>query len=548
MQRAGTVVVSLCALFFASSSPGTVANARESYSFFGFSSDEGTGTTSSSIQDILSSGLYERVDEDAAQAGGIDVIGFYEERDFEPAWTGSSRARQNASRMIYALEHAADHGLKADDYLSGWSQWQEEPEPGRAAARYDIALTQATLRYARDVRVGRVRPSDVYKDVDLPARKFDAVKALRTALGRRGIDSFVANLPPPHDGYRALAETLARYRTIAQQGGWPSVEAGKGGNPSSAVVMRLSYEDPILAASYGRNPEEVRDAIMRFQRRNGLEVDGELGPGTLKALNVPIERRIEQIEANLERWRWLPRELEHRYVVVNVPEQTLDYMRGNESVLQSIVIIGKKSTPTPILRMEVKSVVSNPAWTIPNDIAARMGLKPKTMKAKGITIVDGLFSQKPGPGNPLGELMLDSPNDYGVYMHDTPSKTLFEAEMREKSNGCIRVKEIFRLASLALADDPEAASDVLTKTIDSRLTIDLPLDEPLPVYLVYWTATPGPGGTVTFHPDRYRRDPPLIALLDGKKPEAKKPQGKKPARKKPAKKKAAPEARTADAI
>ena len=293
-------------------------------------------------------------------------------------------------------------------------------------------------------------------------------------------------------------------------------------------------EDPVLATTPSPSPEEVQAALTRYQDRNGLTADGKLGGDTVRELNVPVTVRIRQIIANMERWRWMPAEIERRRVEVNVPDQSLNLMDGDDVALHSKVIIGKKATPTPILRMAALSVIANPSWDIPDDIATRQFLprlkRDANYLASGnLSLMDApadaavdwrkvsaghlpyQLHQAPGPDNALGRMMLDSPNPFDVYMHDTPGKALFQKPVREFSNGCIRVEQIDRLASLVLNDDA-----ALDDALQSGETRTLPLGHALPVYLLYWTAIAGEDGTVGFRPDRYGRDSLLLAKLDGK--------------------------------
>jgi L,D-transpeptidase YcbB len=249
---------------------------------------------------------------------------------------------------------------------------------------------------------------------------------------------------------------------------------------------------------------------------------------------------VSQIAANMERWRWLPRQFETRYVAVNVPDQSVQFVRDGESVLTSRVIVGRKSSPTPITRTEIVAAVVNPPWNIPGDIAAR-DLLPQLkrdanyLRTKHMVITDGppndpygrkidwrkvapaefpyAIQQKPGPETALGAVMLDSPNDFDVYLHDTPNKKRFEETDREISNGCVRVQQIFPLASLALTDDPMAGLPMLTKAVKTHDTQRIALEKPLPVYFLYWTAIPNSDGSVAFRPDRYGRDATVIAAL-----------------------------------
>ena len=462
---------------------------------------------------------------------------FYELRDYRPAWTLSTAAEVRA-----VLARAHEQGLRDEDYRLPPAT---RLAPGAPSAAYDIAVTGALLRYAADVRIGRFKPQEIYEDSLLPDASFDSVAVLNAALTNGSMARFFAVLPPPHAEYRRLAVALAHYRAIADKGGWDALPDGSAirldGKDArlSALIHRLSIEDPDLAALAKPSTAQLRDAVKRFQARNGLDQDGQVGGATLAALNVPAETRVQQIAANMERWRWVPA-FEHRYVAVNVPDQSVRFVRDGETLLTSKVVVGRASSPSPIIRSEIKAVVVNPPWNIPGDIAARdllpkLRKNPNYLRANNMVVTDGprndpygrtidwrkvipaefpyAIKQLPGPKTALGAVMLDSPNDFDVYLHDTPNKKLFVSNQREISNGCIRVQQIFPLASLALTDDPDEGMAMLNKVVRTRETTRIELDAPLPVYFLYWTAMAGTDGTVEFRPDRYGRDRALIAAL-----------------------------------
>jgi len=482
------------------------------------------------------------------------LVSLYEDRDFRPIWSGDGEGARMVSEVRATLAHADRQGLRPTDYISPVLLTDKAPKQVKRAAEYDVALTEGLLRYAHDVRSG-LPPHDVYKDVLLPSVDFDAEPALKRALRAHAIHAFLMGLPPQRAEYRALVAALATYRTIAAKGGWPTIKvAGKaageidleGDDPRvKALIKRLALEDPVLGANPQPMPEDIQDAIIRFQTRNGIEPDGRIGGDTLAALNVPASVRADEIKANLERWRWMAYAFEHRYVAVNVPDQSLDMMVDGQSVLHSKVIIGKKATPTPITRMVAQTVIANPPWTIPSDIAARMILphlkqSPDYLASRNMVLVDRpegsdpqgadinwrsvkkadfnyQLVQSPGPDNALGALMLDSPNEFGVYLHDTPKKKLFDQPDREASNGCIRVQGIYPLASWALSNDAMGASERLDAAIDTGQTQTITLDEPLPIYVLYWTAIPQDDGTVGFRPDLYGRDRKLLSAMSTRK-------------------------------
>ena len=477
----------------------------------------------------------------ATQSPSADpVAAFYRAREFQPAWIDGQERQDSAGAARGLLARAGEQGLRAEDYAL------DDDCDALASAQCDIALTEAVLRYAHDVRVGRETPDKIYSDIALSAPPFDAAPALNQAVASRTVPDWLSALPPAHPEYGRLVQALALYRGLADQGGWPALPGTDEINPaggdrrSGLLARRLAFEDPMLAAIAKPSPGQIRDAVKRFQLRNGLGDDGRARGKTLAALNVPASKRVAEIAANMERWRWMPAQLEDRFIAVNVPDQKLAFIQDGTEVLNSKVVVGMKQSPTPILRTAIVAAVVNPPWNIPGDIAARALLPhlrrdPGYLAARHMVVMNGppgdpagrgiawrkivpadfpyAIRQLPGPGTALGALMLDSPNDFDVYLHDTPNKKLFDLDQREISNGCVRVQQIFPLASLAMGDDAPAASalDAARKTHDTQRLV---LDRPLPVYFLYWTAFADADGTMQFRPDLYGRDTPLIAALE----------------------------------
>lgn len=471
---------------------------------------------------------------------------FYAQRDFKPAWTGGADGEAAAVALRAIIARAHEQGLRDADYRLPPAG---KPEAGDKAAAYDIAMTGAALRFANDLQLGRVPPGAVYKDAALAEAPFDPATGLAEAVTDHHVAKFYIDRQPGAPAYRALAKALVRYEAIADKGGWPSVPA-KGeirieSNDARLpdLIKRLAIEDEDFAAIDHPSSNQIREAVKRFQARNGLAEDGRVGNSTIAVLNVTAEQRVQQIAANMERWRWLPHALESRYIAVNVPGQTVSFVRDGKPVLTSPVVVGRKASPTPITRAMIVAAVVNPPWDIPGDIAARdllphLRQNPNYLQAKHMIVTNGpkddpygrkinwrkvipaefpyAIQQLPGPTAALGAVMLDSPNDFDVYLHDTPNKQLFSLTDREISNGCVRVQQIFPLAALALKDDVEQGKAALEKEQKTGKTQRVPLEKPLPVYFLYWTAVADADGNVKFLPDRYGRDAPLIAALNGK--------------------------------
>lgn len=466
------------------------------------------------------------------------ILSFYAARDFRPAWTGSSEARARAASVAFTLQHAERQGLLPADYPVDAERSNAQPAAGRDAASYDLTITTSLLRYANDVHLGRVAPNTVYDDTELPAKQFGAAAELESALEDGSIDAFLAELPPQNPQYRALVGALERYRAIATKGGWPKLSAQA--SPSK-LAKRLALEDSKFAKATHPSTDDVEKALKRFQIRHGLSGDGVLGGETLKALDVPVSRRIAEIAANMERWRWMPRKLEGRYIRVDVPDQSVDFIESGRSVLHSKAIIGQDGeNRTPILRTMADAVVVNPPWDIPDDIAAHAILPhlrkdPNYLATRNMVLVDApkddptgtqidwqqvkgndlpyQIREQPGPHNVLGALMLNMPNNFDVYLHGTSNAALFDLKNRERSHGCVRVEKVVSLAALALKGSVSDPKESLAQDIAGGQTKRVPLAEPVPVYMLYWTAFVGKDGAVEFRPDRYDRDPPLIARL-----------------------------------
>jgi len=341
-----------------------------------------------------------------------------------------------------------------------------------------------------------------------------------------------------------LKQALAHYREIDSAGAWAmladSFPEDPESNPDSAAVLqhRLAVEDD--AAS--RN-QRVSDPLKQFQARHGLVADGTVGPETIAALNVSASERAMEIVANMERWRWLPRVLETSYVAVNVPDQHLTVLARGGSALDSRVIVGRPSDPTPIFRAVARSLTVNPPWNVPvgiaqSEILPKLRGDPRYLVDHDMILRDGPagdpygmhinwgtvspesfryhVQQQPGPKNDLGTLKLELPNRFNVYLHYKSAQSLFDLDARALSHGCVRVEQILPLASYALSGDPAAAVSSLQNAIASGKTEHLALGNPLPIYFLYWTVFPDPDGMIEFRPDIYGRDRRMIAAIENR--------------------------------
>jgi murein L,D-transpeptidase YcbB/YkuD len=291
------------------------------------------------------------------------------------------------------------------------------------------------------------------------------------------------------------------------------------------LVRRLAVEDASVALDQASDADAVLAAdIARFQSAHGIGPTGRLDQPTIAALNMSADQRISQIVANMQRWRWLPRPFEEKYIEVNTAEATLKVVDHGEIVLRSRIIAGKPATPTPMFSAKVVAVTFNPYWNIPlsivrNEILPKERRHPGYMASQHI-LADGqggALRQQPGGKNALGYLKLEMPNRFNAYLHDTPSRSLFERNDRHFSHGCMRVQNIRPLASYALSNDAAASIDSIDAAIASGINKTISLDRPLPVYVLYWTAIADKNGDMQFRPDIYGRDAALLAAMAGKR-------------------------------
>ena len=438
----------------------------------------------------------------------------------------------DAALMRQALDQADAQGLNPKsltppglDALLG----SNDPETRRSG---EAALKGAVLRYARQVHSGRLEPSDFDKEWAIRPVTFDPGPGLQAALAQNSVAAWLASLPPQHPGYKEAVQQLAAYRDIAANGGWrpiaegPMLEPGAKDRRIAALRLRLAVEDSAAPAS-GPNAldPDLVEALETFQRRHGLPDDGSLGSATLSALNVPVEDRIAQIKANLERMRWLPEVMPSDRVEVNIAAAVATLVKDNQVVLTMKAAPGRKTDHTPMLQSSIEAITLNPPWNIPRSIAAKEILPkehahPGYLRAEQIRVVapsDGghRLQQRAGPKSALGRVKFEFDNPFGVYLHDTPLKETFDKQARAVSHGCVRLEKPKELAVELLQGQAAWSPETLDAAIDARGTRRVALDRPTPVFLLYWTAYPGADGRMIFYADPYGWDQALLQKTAG---------------------------------
>ena len=490
---------------------------------------------------------------------------FYARRGHRPLWLTASGLTRRGAELVAALDAAPSHGLDLEDYHAAQINRLLATLRERLAAGTDLAepasaleltLTDAYLTFALHLGRGRLPPA-MLKAADqahIEPPSVDLERVLADAADRSPAAA-LAELVPTNREYLALRQAHERYRNLALQDAPATVPAEpvlRPGDDHPAVRQlraRLRYWNDLPAsADTGTNTYDapLQQAVERFQSRHGLVADGIVGGSTRTALNRDADSYAERIAVNLERWRWLPRQFGERYIQVNVPDFRMQLIDQGKVILSQRVVVGREYRPTPLYSGTMTYMVANPYWNVPHVIAAE-DMLPKIqqdldyLRSRNIIAFrkrpdDSLvpvpieqvpwqslsadnfpyvLKQAPGPDNALGQMKFMFNNPYDVYLHATPADQLFDYDKRAFSSGCIRLEAPHDLADYLLKDQPRWAEDGgFQQLLDSRENRTVLLREPLPVYLVYWTAWVDDQARVHFRPDVYARDEMMLAALE----------------------------------
>jgi murein L,D-transpeptidase YcbB/YkuD len=477
---------------------------------------------------------------------------FYAKRQYGAAWT----ERRNVDDLLRAIRGIDAEGLRPTDYHLQAIERRLRSAPETAIspeskADLDLLLSDALVRVAYHLHFGKVDPErlDPNWNFSRTIGKDEAVVWLERALSSRDVTGAIDGIKPRQSYYRNLLAALRTYRSIDAQGGWPAIPSGpalvEGDRdprvPSIRMRLRITGDlaGPMVGDSLLVDPA-LSEAIRRFQYRAFLKPDGVAGPATVRAMNVRPAQRIDQIRVDLERARWVLHDVPSRFVLVNVSSGIVFLVEGDSIPWRARCQVGQVARQTPIFRSEMTYLVFNPTWTVPSGIlnkdilpAARRG--EPVLQRKGLKVIDRngrvvnpstvrwpssakdfpyTLRQDPGPQNALGRVKFMFPNRHSVYLHDTPSKDLFEHSQRTFSSGCIRVEHPLELAERILADPALWNARAIEAVVQTGKTKNVTLTKPLPVLLLYWTVGIDDAGLVRFSDDVYARDAPVLRALD----------------------------------
>lgn len=444
-----------------------------------------------------------------------DIRAFYELNGWRPVWTPERlRALQTASGR------AERHGLAQADYFNF-----ETLAADRDSA--EMRTTAAAMGYARVLAEGRVRPETVEDLWEMQKNRVDLPVGLNDALAQNRLVDWFEGLAPGDIGYSNLSAGYVRYRRLIREGGWPAfrqgptIEPGMSDARIPALIQRLVAEGDLSAADGARLTQqgvvygpELQTAVRGFQVRHGLVADGRIGTGSQRSLSASAEDRARQIALNLERRRWLKREVSPERIEVNTAAAIMVYWKDGRPVHSNRVVCGAPATQTPSLEKPFASVVANPPWYVPASIARNEILPrgPGYLASQNMYVQNGQVIQRAGPTAALGYVKFELRDSYAIFLHDTPSKSAFNLATRQRSHGCVRVQGAVEFARLLLSPDPVLLAE-FDNAQDTRETKRIATGREISVRLLYWTAFVDGQGRVAFREDVYSRDAKLAEAL-----------------------------------
>ena len=466
---------------------------------------------------------------------------FYFENQFQKVWT-----RPLQASLLSLIRKAYEHGLNPADYhYTGLNAlYQDAIESQTTDA--EILFTDAFLMYASHFLNGKLNPEEVEGEWQAVRREGNARNFLKKCLKSGNLEQEFKQLEPDSESYRGLVKALDKYREIQKNGGWDTLEAGETLKPGmsgarvNSLKSRLAIEGYFLMEDEPSDSytEDLANAVRKFQNHHGLDTDGNVGKQTLAMLNVPVESKISKIRVNLERLRWINQDMGDHYILVNIADFTMKVFRADTLSYQQTVVVGKPFRKTPVFSDTMTYFVLNPYWTVPptilyNDVLPEVKKNVGYLQTKNMKVLKGseevsaetidwsklsrnnfpyTIRQEPGPTNALGAVKFMFPNKYNIYIHDTPSKELFNRPDRAFSSGCVRLNKPLAFVDYLLTDLPDWNAEKIQTTLKTGKDKTVMLKKPINVHLLYLTAWVDEDG-LQFRNDVYQRDTAVIEAL-----------------------------------
>lgn len=496
------------------------------------------------IKQGLSAAYYGARKDSAAYAEAQKLYFFYGARHFEPIWldetaTGQVAFSVPAEKIRTLFAAAASEGLRPQDYLTPELDVSAVGNDPAKMAALETAFSRATMRYATHIYTGRIVPSSISQTFDVAPKRLDEGALLVQLATSPDPVTVLTALEPTHPEFLALKAALASFDET-QTDRPVQIDAGitlrPGMKDARVPVLRQRFE--LATTQDTLYDDSVVAAVKAFQQARNLAVDGVMGPATLRELNGGAALTKADILANMERWRWMPRDLGAFNVLVNIPEYRLSINRDNQEEYTTRVVVGTVRNQTPVFSDSIRHIVVNPYWNVPSSIV-KAEIAPAVLNNPGYIDshnYDLLYQgspispwsvdwnqvsasnfpfrvrQRPGTSNALGQIKFLFPNKHDVYLHDTPSKSLFSRDSRALSHGCVRVQNPLEFAGALLANETKISRGSLEDMFGSAERWVNP-EHQIPVHIAYFTVRVAPDGTLRSFSDIYGHNAALIAAM-----------------------------------
>lgn len=466
---------------------------------------------------------------------------FYEANEFTPVWNN----RELREDLYRNIENIEDEGLFNEDYHGEVLQRllsSLNTNSKKENNILELLLTDSFLQLSKDLATGKLNPKDIYDIWGTPLNEIDAGGLLKKAILEGDIQKALDSVRPHHIVYYGLKKSLKEFKKSGIDENSPTrIPEGKLIRPGESDERIQQVANRLAELGYDVQPDSIsikynetlQKTVEKFQEDHGLQIDGLLGNNTIANLNLTRKDRYHQILVNLERWRWYPRELGSHYIIINIPDYKLSVVKNGDTVRSHMTMVGTEVRKTPVFSDQVQYIVYNPTWTIPptikkNDVIPGAAKDLEYLRKRDIKIYDRegnvispesidwksaaarsyTYRQRAGASNPLGLVKIIYPNQYMIYLHDTPSKDLFKKNARAQSSGCVRVQDALNLSEYLLNDQEKYNSDKISEIIRSGKTTEIPVKQQVNVHHFYWTAF-RQKDTTKFIDDIYKLDQDL---------------------------------------
>jgi murein L,D-transpeptidase YcbB/YkuD len=488
----------------------------------------------------------------AAEAAGSEALrkrigeidAYYATGQYASLWFADGKPTAKALSLVDALALAAEDGLDPLDYDAEGLKAKASATDEAGQAQFEVHLSVAAVSFAQHLNAGRIAPAETVRETVIYPNAVAPAQVLDSMRKTQHVKAYLRLLAPHTSRYERLREALSAYRRIETAGGFspvpdgPPIKEGMTDERMPAIRKRLAQIGLVQESADKTYDPALLDAVKRFQEQMGLPAEGYIGPATIKAMNVSVAERIATLALNMERNRWLQNEFADYHVFANLADQVVKLVKDGDTLHAEVIQVGQPFHRTPVFTEKMEWIEFNPYWSVPPSIAVNEYL-PKLKNGSGIlgaqnirvfagagevsaasvdwaSLGKGRFPytlrQDPGEGNALGRVKFVFPNSYNVYMHDTPSKSKFEAAQRYFSHGCLRLRNPLKLAEIILQSEGWTRARIDAAVATGKNTV-VKLKTQIPVYVVYLTAFANKDGSIHFREDVYGNDKILAAAL-----------------------------------